>query len=105
MYHLYHPLKKMTAKVSDLSYDGYIKSAYLPDDPRISGEMDKTPFNKMELYEFLFVMNTVLDKLRIFNPIYIKIIERITREFMPKHINNQIRAFNWIILALDYLEL
>ena len=62
-------------------------------------------FNKFELHEVLFVMNQVFFKLKILNPIYVQIIERFVRLFMPKHINNQIKAQNWIILALDYCDL
>ena len=97
--------KFIIATEADLQYDGYLQTIYDVNDPRISGDTDRTPFNKMELHEVLFVMNHVLSKLQILNPIYIQIIERFVRLFMPKHINNQIRALNWIILALDYCEL
>ena len=97
--------KYLIVTEADLKYHGYLKTIFEVDDPRISGESDVTPFNKFELHEVLFVMNQVFFKLKILNPIYIQIIERFVRLFMPKHINNQIKAQNWIILALDHCEL
>lgn len=95
---------KLTTK-DDLRYEGYKTTAYPIGDPKVTGFPDATPFDKMEIEEVLYIINEVRSKLNILNPIYVDIIERFIRLFMPKHIVTQIQAFNWVILALDYSEL
>ena len=89
----------------DLKYQGYKTTVYQIGDSKISGFPDDTPFDKFEVEEVLYIINEVRSKLTILNPIYVDIMERFIRLFMPKHIVTQIQAFNWIILALDYSEL
>lgn len=81
---------------TDMFYDDYKWTNYLPNNPKISGRPDNTKFDYNEGFEVLYLVNKIVE-LWDFTKIESCIkIERIIRERLPNNITSQEEAITWI---------
>ena len=95
----------ITFTKDNLFYSDYEWSLYMPSDPKISGKIDETRFNKNQGMEVLYLINKLVD-LWDFSKIESCIkIERCIREKLPPKITKQEEVATWIQLNWKTIEL
>ena len=94
----------ITFTKDNLFYSDYEWSLYMPSDPKISGKIDETRFNKNQGMEVLYLINKLVD-LWDFSKIESCIkIERCIREKLPPKITKQEEVGTWIQLNWKTIE-
>ncbi len=85
----------ITFTKDDLFYSDYEWSTYISSDPKISGKIDETRFNKnqgMDLWDFSKIESCIK-------------IERCIREKLPPKITKQEEVATWVQLNWKTIEL
>lgn len=94
----------ITFTKDDLFYSDYEWSTYISYDPKISGKIDETRFNKNKGMEVLYLINKLVD-LWDFSKIESCIkIERCIREKLPPKITKQEEVATWVQLNWKTIE-
>lgn len=76
-------------KKSDMIFTDYKWTAYPKDDPRVTGEPDKTLFNRHEGYEVLYLINKLATMWSIRTTQECRSIEQLIRNQLPSNIRSQ----------------
>lgn len=94
----------MAFSKNDLFYKDYIWTTnYSNDDPKITGEPDKTLFARKEGWEMLYFVNKLAEKWNWSVPVSVlsyQKIERAIREYVPGDVRSQENIRSW--LELNY---
>jgi len=80
----------------NLYYNDYTWTDYLPNNPKISGKLDNTKFNRNEGLEVIFVINKMIHLWDFTKIESCTKMERIIREKLPKTIITQEDIATWI---------
>lgn len=80
---------------SDLKYE-YTWSLYKENDIRKNSQSDCCPLNPEEGFEVLYFINSFAEKHKFVNKISGIIIERLIKNHLPKNINCQEKAREWL---------
>ena len=67
------------------------------DDPKITGEPDRTLFNRQEGYEMLYLLNKIKDENPSFGITYLQKIEEEIKENLPGDVRAQRDVINWVL--------
>ncbi len=78
-------------KKSDMVYDDYSTEATRNDDPKLTGEPDSSLFNRKELYEVLYLINSLG-----LNKEGCQEAEKLIHDELPGDIRSQEKVKNWI---------
>ena len=81
----------------DMIYSDYRWSAIDGDNPKITGKLDKTEFNRNERYEVLYLINAVINELSLSRLESAKKVEQMIRYELPSNIRSQENVKNWIL--------
>ncbi len=84
-----------TFKKSDLIYE-YNWSLYEKDDPRSSGMLDTTEFDRREGLQVLFIINYLTDHLAWSVESFGNKLEKLIHDRLPEGVNNQKDTIQWI---------
>lgn len=83
---------------SDLVFSDYRWSLYTSDDPRVIGTPDGTPFNPLEGYEMLYLVNRIMQQLGLITTVSGHLIERMIRGDLPPDMEcSQELVSRWVI--------
>jgi hypothetical protein len=80
---------------SDLQFS-YSWLALLPDDPKVSGTLDNTPFNRDEGYEVLYLINAFAAEFGLKQKDSGLKIERMIKNNLPASVRNQANVKSWL---------
>ncbi|MEC4005298.1 hypothetical protein OX283_011580 [Flavobacterium sp. SUN052] len=80
----------------DLYYSDYFWTELLHNNPKISGKLDTTRFNRTEGFEVLYLINKMIELWDFEKIESARKIERIIREKLPDTINSQADIVVWI---------
>jgi hypothetical protein len=80
---------------SDLKFS-YSWLALLPDDPKISGQLDNTPFNRDEGAEVLYLINTFAAEFGLKQKDSGLKIERMIKNHLPASVRTQANVKTWL---------
>jgi|GEM_PF-370673 len=83
-------------KKPDLHYSDYSWAAYANDDPRVSGEPDRTLFNRKEGYEVTYLVNKIAEIYGFTKKATGRKIEKILHDALPSYIRSQDKIIKWI---------
>ncbi len=90
----------MAFSKNDMYYKDYIwTTKYSSDDPKVTGEPDKTLLSRKEGWEMLYFVNKLAEKWNFPKPISVSSyqkIERAIREYVPTDIRSQENIKKWI---------
>ncbi len=85
-------------KKSDMIFTDYKWTAYPKDDPRVTGEPDKTLFNRHEGYEVIYLINKLATMWSIRTTQECRSLEQLIRNQLPTFIRSQENVKEWIRL-------
>jgi hypothetical protein len=94
----------ITFTKDDLFYSDYEWSSYMPSDPKISGKIDETRFNKNQGMEVLYLINKLVDLWDLTKIESCIKIERCIREKLPPKITKQEEVATWVQLNWKTIE-
>jgi len=80
---------------NELQYN-YSWKEYNNEDPKVSGELDNTIFNRSEGYEMLYLLNKIAAMQNITNKTICLRMEIMIIDSLPGEICSQIDVRNWI---------
>jgi hypothetical protein len=81
----------------NLIYSDYSWTTYNHDDPKVSGEPDRTLLNRNEGYEVLYFINKFMETHELKKISSGNKIEKLIRENVPENFHCQDKIHNWIV--------
>ena len=82
----------------DLQYGHYVWTTYRSDDPRISGIPDRTPFDRSEGMQMLYIINKMLDIHGLTLKQHALKIERMIQDHLPSYVRSQEEVMTWVLV-------
>jgi hypothetical protein len=82
---------------ANLYYSDYRWTALPNDDPRVTGRLDSTRFNRHEGYEMLYFINKFAEDHNLTSTSDGRKIELMIRQYLPSNIVMQQDVKNWIV--------
>jgi len=81
---------------SELKYEGYSETVTSGDNPKITGEPDRTFFNRNEIYEVLYLINKLTQKWNLKSKSSAFKLEMMINEYLPSNIRSQENVKQWL---------
>ncbi len=87
----------MSFTKTNMLYHDYSWTAIAGDNPKISGEPDRTLFSRNEGYEVLYLINKFMNQHKLINVETGQKIEKMIRVGLPGEIRAQEKVADWIL--------
>ena len=87
---------------SNMAYKNYSWKKFEEDNPKITGKLDSTSFDKKEGYEVLYMLNKLVEIWKLEDRHSIRKIEIMIYKFLPEDKNKQEEVKNWVQDNWDY---
>lgn len=87
---------------SNMAYRSYSWKKFEEGDPKITGKLDATSFDKKNGYEMLYILNKLVEIWKLEDRHNIRKIETMIYKFLPEERNKQEEVKNWVRDNWDY---
>jgi len=87
---------------SNMAYKSYSWKQIEEGDPKISGKLDSTFFDKKNGHEMLYILNKLAEIWKLEDRYNIRKIEKMIYKFLPEVKNEQEEVKNWVRDNWDY---
>jgi hypothetical protein len=85
-----------------MAYKSYLWTNFEEEDPKISGKLDSTIFNKKEGYEMLYIIQKLIEIWKLEDRKSVRKLEKMIFKFLPDEIVKQEDVKNWVRNHWDY---
>lgn len=87
---------------SNMTYKNYSWKNFKGEDPKITGKLDFTLFDKKNGHEMIYILNKLVEIWKLEDRYNIRKIEKMIYKFLPSDIQEQEEVKNWVRDNWDY---